>query len=76
MADEPEVHGLLALMLLLDARRGARFRDGELVLLADQDPRLLHRLGREEEPRSAYRRALELAEDAAERRLLERRLRR
>ncbi|MGH2673497.1 MAG: RNA polymerase sigma factor, partial [Actinomycetota bacterium] len=35
--DEPEVHGLLAMMLLHDARRGARFRDGELVLLADQD---------------------------------------
>jgi RNA polymerase sigma-70 factor (ECF subfamily) len=32
------VHGLLALMLLHDARRGARLRDGELVLLADQDP--------------------------------------
>ncbi len=41
MPDEPEVHGLLALMLLLDARREARFRDGELVLLADQDPSLL-----------------------------------
>jgi RNA polymerase sigma-70 factor (ECF subfamily) len=41
MPDEPEVHGLLALMLLLDARRDARFRDGELVLLADQDPSLL-----------------------------------
>jgi RNA polymerase sigma-70 factor (ECF subfamily) len=38
--DEPEVHGLLAMMLLLDARRAARVRDGELVLLADQDPRL------------------------------------
>jgi RNA polymerase sigma-70 factor (ECF subfamily) len=38
---EPEVHGLLALMLLLDARRAARFRDGELVLLADQDHSLL-----------------------------------
>jgi RNA polymerase sigma-70 factor (ECF subfamily) len=37
MPDEPEVHGLLAMMLLLDARRGARSRDGELVLLADQD---------------------------------------
>jgi RNA polymerase sigma-70 factor, ECF subfamily len=37
MPDEPEVHGLLALMLLLDARRAARFRDGSLVLLADQD---------------------------------------
>jgi RNA polymerase sigma-70 factor (ECF subfamily) len=41
MPDEPEVQGLLALMLLLDARREARFRDGELVLLADQDPALL-----------------------------------
>ena len=27
-------------MLLHDARRAARFRDGELVLLADQDPSL------------------------------------
>jgi RNA polymerase sigma-70 factor, ECF subfamily len=37
MPDEPEVHGLLALMLLHDARRDARLRDGELVLLDDQD---------------------------------------
>jgi RNA polymerase sigma-70 factor (ECF subfamily) len=37
MPDEPEVHGLQALMLLDDARRDARFDDGELVLLADQD---------------------------------------
>ena len=37
MPDEPEAHGLLALMLLNDARREARFDDGELVLLADQD---------------------------------------
>ncbi len=37
MPDEPEVHGLNALMLLNDARRKARFEDGELVLLADQD---------------------------------------
>jgi RNA polymerase sigma-70 factor, ECF subfamily len=37
MPDEPEVHGLLAMMLLLNARREARFRDGELVLLANQD---------------------------------------
>jgi RNA polymerase sigma-70 factor (ECF subfamily) len=37
MPDEPEVHGLLAIMLLHDARREARFRDGDLVLLADQD---------------------------------------
>jgi RNA polymerase sigma-70 factor, ECF subfamily len=37
MPDEPEAHGLLALMLLHDARRPARFRGGELVLLEDQD---------------------------------------
>jgi RNA polymerase sigma-70 factor, ECF subfamily len=37
MPDEPEVHGLCALMLLDDARRDARFAGGELVLLADQD---------------------------------------
>jgi RNA polymerase sigma-70 factor (ECF subfamily) len=42
MPDEPEVHGLLALMLLHDARREARFRDGDLVLLADQDRSLWH----------------------------------
>ena len=41
MPDEPEVHGLLALMQLLDARREARFRDGDLVLLAEQDHSLL-----------------------------------
>ena len=37
MPDEPEAVGLLALMLLHDARRAARLRDGELVLLRDQD---------------------------------------
>ncbi len=38
MPDEPEAVGLLALMLLQDARRPARLDvDGELVLLADQD---------------------------------------
>jgi RNA polymerase sigma-70 factor, ECF subfamily len=38
MPDEPEVHGLLALMLLHDARRRARVDTrGELVLLDDQD---------------------------------------
>ncbi len=37
MPDEPEVHGLLAMMLLHEGRREARFRDGDLVLLADQD---------------------------------------
>jgi RNA polymerase sigma-70 factor (ECF subfamily) len=33
----PEVDGLLALMLLIDARRPARVRDGVLVMLPDQD---------------------------------------
>ena len=37
MPGEPEVRGLLALLLLHDARREARVRGGELVLLADQD---------------------------------------
>ncbi len=37
MPDEPEVHGLLALMLLNGSRSEARWRDGEIVLLADQD---------------------------------------
>ncbi len=38
MPDEPEVMGLLALMLLTDSRRAARAgADGALVLLADQD---------------------------------------
>jgi RNA polymerase sigma-70 factor, ECF subfamily len=37
MPDEAEVHGLLALMLVNDARRDARFADGAVVLLRDQD---------------------------------------
>jgi RNA polymerase sigma-70 factor, ECF subfamily len=37
MPDEPEVQGLLALMLVNDARREARFVDGTVVLLRDQD---------------------------------------
>lgn len=38
MPDEPEVHGVLALMLLHDARRDARTdADGDLVLLSVQD---------------------------------------
>ena len=40
MPDEPEALGLLALMLLHDARRGARVNDhGELVPLEEQDRR-------------------------------------
>jgi RNA polymerase sigma-70 factor (ECF subfamily) len=38
MPDEPEVMGLLALMLLVESRRATRTTpDGDLVLLADQD---------------------------------------
>src|SRR5581483_11697363 len=37
MPDEPEIHALLALMLIHHARRAARFAAGELVLLEDQD---------------------------------------
>jgi len=38
MPDEPEVHGLLALLLLTESRRAARTAaDGSVVLLADQD---------------------------------------
>jgi RNA polymerase sigma-70 factor, ECF subfamily len=39
MPDEPEVLGLLALMLLTEARRPARFAGGVLVTLPDQDRR-------------------------------------
>ena len=59
MPDEPEAHGLLALMLLHDARRDARFRDGELVLLGDQD-RALWRLDLIAEGRSVLDRAVAL----------------
>ena len=44
MPDEPEVLGLLALMLLQDSRRAARVRsDGTIVLLDDQDRSLWNR---------------------------------
>jgi RNA polymerase sigma-70 factor, ECF subfamily len=44
MPGEPEVMGLLALMLLTDSRRAARLSaDGELVLLSDQDRGLWNR---------------------------------
>ena len=59
MPDEPEVHALLALMLLNDARRDARFADGTVVLLRDQD-RSLWDLGQIEQGRAALDRALAL----------------
>jgi RNA polymerase sigma-70 factor, ECF subfamily len=37
MPDEPEAHGLLALMMIHHARRAARFSGEDLVLLEDQD---------------------------------------
>ena len=43
MPDEPEVHGLLALMLLHDSRRRARFSGEDVVLLSDQDRSLWNR---------------------------------
>jgi RNA polymerase sigma-70 factor (ECF subfamily) len=59
MPDEPEVHALLALMLLNDARRDARFADGTIVLLADQD-RSLWDAERIAEGRTILERALAL----------------
>jgi RNA polymerase sigma-70 factor, ECF subfamily len=59
MPDEPEAHGLLALMLLNDARRDARFADDAVVLLDDQD-RSLWDVGQIEEGRATLERALAL----------------
>jgi RNA polymerase sigma-70 factor, ECF subfamily len=60
MPDEPEVLGLLALMLLHDARREARLSEaGELVLLEDQDRSLWDR-PRVDEGRRMLDRALKL----------------
>jgi RNA polymerase sigma-70 factor, ECF subfamily len=59
MPDEPEVHGLLALMLCHDARRAARVARDEIVLLADQD-RSLWDGGQLAAGRGALERALAL----------------
>jgi RNA polymerase sigma-70 factor (ECF subfamily) len=59
MPDEPEVHGLLALMFVNDARRDARFADGTVVLLRDQD-RSLWDLDRILEGRAVLDRGLAL----------------
>jgi RNA polymerase sigma-70 factor, ECF subfamily len=59
MPDEPEVHGLLALMLVNDARRDARFADRAVVLLRDQD-RSLWDFDQIAEGRTALDRALAL----------------
>jgi len=59
MPDESEVHGLLALVLVNDARRDARFAHDTVVLLGDQD-RSLWNLGQIEEGRAALDRGLAL----------------
>jgi RNA polymerase sigma-70 factor, ECF subfamily len=59
MPDEPEVHALLALMLVNDARRDARIANGTIVLLADQD-RSLWDAERIAEGRAGLERALAL----------------
>jgi RNA polymerase sigma-70 factor (ECF subfamily) len=60
MPDEPEVHGLLALMLISDARRDARVVDGAVVVLRDQD-RSLWDVDQIAEGRASRERALALA---------------
>jgi RNA polymerase sigma-70 factor (ECF subfamily) len=58
MPDEPEIAGLLALLLLTEARRASRTRpDGSLVLLGEQDRRCWDRT-LIEEGRAIVRRCL------------------
>jgi RNA polymerase sigma-70 factor, ECF subfamily len=59
MPDEPEAHGLVALMLLHDARRAARFANGERVLLEEQN-RALFDLTKIARGRAGLERALAL----------------
>ncbi len=59
MPDEAEAVGLLALMLLHDSRREARFRNGDLVLLDDQDETLWN-TDRIEEGKATLDRAISL----------------
>jgi len=59
LPDEPEVHGLLALMMIHHARRRARFLGADLVLLEDQD-RSLWDVGQIAAGRSVLDRAMAL----------------
>ncbi len=59
LPDQQETNGLLAMMLLHDSRRDARFRDGEIVLFANQD-RDLWDTDQIDRGRAAFRRATEL----------------
>ena len=61
MPDEPEAQGLLALMLLNDSRRHARFAGGKVVLLRDQD-RTLWDAEEMSQGRAALDRALALGD--------------
>jgi predicted RNA polymerase sigma factor len=63
MADEPEVYGLVALMLLHDSRREARVVDDELIPLAEQD-RSRHDRAKIDAGRSALEQALALRSTA------------
>jgi RNA polymerase sigma-70 factor (ECF subfamily) len=81
MPDEPEVAGLLALLLLTESRRASRTRpDGSLVVLGEQDRErwdqalieegqaIVRRcLRRDQEAASAYERAAAMAPSDAER---------
>ncbi|MEA2334112.1 MAG: polymerase sigma-70 factor, subfamily [Solirubrobacteraceae bacterium] len=62
MPDEAETHALLALMVLHHARREARFHEGAVVLLADQD-RSLWDVEEIAQGRVSLRRALALDPD-------------
>ncbi len=64
LPDEPEVHGLLALMLVNDARRDARFADDGIVLLHEQD-RSLWDVGQIDAGRRALGRARALGGQGA-----------
>jgi RNA polymerase sigma-70 factor (ECF subfamily) len=59
MPDEPDAHGLLALMLINDSRREARFEGEEIVLLSEQD-RSLWNEGQIAEGKDAIDRAMAL----------------
>jgi RNA polymerase sigma-70 factor (ECF subfamily) len=59
LPEEPEIHGLLAMMLLHDSRRSARYRHGDLVVL-DQQDRSLWDTGRIDEGRRSLERAIAL----------------
>ncbi len=64
MPDEAEAHALLALMLINHARNTARLRNGELVLLDDQD-RALWDQNQIDEGRQHLERALALHANGA-----------